>query len=101
MRLIDADKIDFSTVFIGASGFAQDIRDAAQTLIKAQPTVDIKKQIYAELEAHKKLIEDGAGGEYVVELVQIADCLGQFEIYDDVIEDLVESSNWHINKDLN
>lgn len=80
MRLIDADKIDFSTVFKGASDFAQDTRNAAQTLIEAQPTVDIKKQIYADLEAHKKLIEDGFGGEYVVELAQIADILGELEM---------------------
>lgn len=39
MRLIDADKIDFNEVFVGASEFAQDTRNAAQMLIDKQPTV--------------------------------------------------------------
>ena len=38
MRLIDADKIDFNEVFVGASEFAQDTRNAAQMLIDNQPT---------------------------------------------------------------
>lgn len=37
-RLIDADKIDFNEVFVGASEFTQDIRNAAQMLIDNQPT---------------------------------------------------------------
>lgn len=37
-RLIDADKIDFNEVFIGASEFAQDTRNAAQMLIDNQST---------------------------------------------------------------
>ena len=37
-RLIDADKIDFNEVFVGASEFAQDTRNAAQMLIDNQPT---------------------------------------------------------------
>nr|DAR19613.1 MAG TPA: hypothetical protein [Caudoviricetes sp.] len=37
-RLIDADKIDFNEVFVGASEFAQDTRNAAQMLIDEQPT---------------------------------------------------------------
>ena len=41
MRLIDADKIDFGEVFKGASDFAKDIRESAQSLIDAQPTVNI------------------------------------------------------------
>ena len=36
-RLIDADKIDFNEVFVGASEFAQDTRNAAQMLIDNQP----------------------------------------------------------------
>ena len=40
MRLIDADKIDFNEVFIGASEFAKDTREAAQMLIDNQPTVE-------------------------------------------------------------
>ena len=40
MRLIDADKIDFNEVFIGASEFAKDLKEAAQMLIDNQPTVE-------------------------------------------------------------
>ena len=39
-RLIDADKIDFNEVFVGQSDFAKDTRDAARSLIDAQPTVE-------------------------------------------------------------
>lgn len=39
-RLIDADKVNFENVFIGASDFAKDTREAAQSEIDAQPTVD-------------------------------------------------------------
>lgn len=39
MRLIDADKIDFSEVFGGQSELARDIRKAAQGYINKQPTV--------------------------------------------------------------
>ena len=47
MRLIDADKIDFGEVFIGASSdFAKDTREAAQNLIDAQPTAyDVDKVV--------------------------------------------------------
>lgn len=40
MRLIDADKIDFGEVFIGASDFAKDTRNTAQELIDSQPTIN-------------------------------------------------------------
>lgn len=44
MRLIDADKINFNEVFVGASEFAQDTRDVAQILINRQPTAyDVDK----------------------------------------------------------
>lgn len=46
MRLIDADKIDFEKVFIGASDFAKDTREAAQNLIDEQPTAyDVDKVV--------------------------------------------------------
>lgn len=38
MRLIDADKIDFRKIFVGASAFAQDLVNGAQSLIDNQPT---------------------------------------------------------------
>ena len=44
MRLIDADKIDFGKIFIGASDFAKDTREAAQRLIDEMPTAyDVNK----------------------------------------------------------
>ena len=46
MRLIDADKIDFGKVFIGASDFAKDTREAAQKLIDEQPIAyDVDKVV--------------------------------------------------------
>lgn len=46
MRLINADKIDFGKVFIGASEFAKDTREAAQKLIAEQPTsYDVDKVV--------------------------------------------------------
>lgn len=46
MRLIDADKIDFEKVFIGASDFAKDTRETAQNLIDEQPTAyDLDKVV--------------------------------------------------------
>lgn len=48
MRLIDADKIDFGKVFIGASDLAKDTREAAQELIDKMPTAyDTQKVINA------------------------------------------------------
>lgn len=48
MRLIDADKVDFSDVFVGASDFAMETREAAKSLIDMQPSIDfggyMKKQ---------------------------------------------------------
>ena len=49
MRLIDADKIDFSKVFGGHSEFAKDLIAAAQELIDIQPTVFDKEKVHSEL----------------------------------------------------
>ena len=38
MRLIDADEIDFNKAFGSKSGFAKDMRKAAQMLVDKQPT---------------------------------------------------------------
>lgn len=54
-RLIDADKIDFNKVFVGASEFAQDTRNAAQMLIDNQPTAFDGDKVVQQLEM---LIED-------------------------------------------
>lgn len=50
MRLIDADKIDFGKVFIGASDFAKDTREAAQKLIDEQPTAYDVGKVLSKLE---------------------------------------------------
>lgn len=67
MRLIDADKIDFNEVFVGASKFAEDTRQAGKMLIDAQPTAyDVDKVVHEinnkiqELDAKQQLfIENG------------------------------------------
>ena len=46
MRLIDAEKIDFSKAFGGKSDFAKDIRYSAQELIDKQPTAYEEKVIF-------------------------------------------------------
>ena len=48
MRLIDADKIDFKEVFIGASEFAKDLKETAQSLIDRQPTVEAVPVVHGE-----------------------------------------------------
>lgn len=53
MRLIDADEIDFNEVFVGASEFAQDTRNAAQMLIDNQPTAFDLDKIVEQLETRK------------------------------------------------
>lgn len=52
-RLIDADKIDFNEVFVGASEFAQDTRNAAQMLIDNQPTAFDLDKVVEQLETRK------------------------------------------------
>lgn len=52
-RLIDADKIDFNEVFVGASEFAQDTRNAAQMLIDNQPTAFDVGKVVEQLETRK------------------------------------------------
>lgn len=45
MRLIDADKINPTDVFMGATDFAQDCRDAVERLIAMQPTIKLEDLI--------------------------------------------------------
>ena len=49
MRLIDADKIDFSKVFGGHSLFAKDLIAAAQEFIDIQPTAFDKEKVHAQI----------------------------------------------------
>lgn len=51
-RLIDADKIDFNKVFVGASEFAQDTRNAAQMLIDNQPTAFDLDKVMEQLDTY-------------------------------------------------
>lgn len=53
-RLIDADKIDFNEVFVGASKFAEDTRQAGKMLIDAQPTAYDVDKVVEELERLKE-----------------------------------------------
>lgn len=55
MRPIDADKIDFNEIFVGASEFAQDTRNAAQMLIDKQPTAYDVDKIVKQLEEEREL----------------------------------------------
>lgn len=54
MRLIDADKIDFGKVFIGASDFAKDTREAAQKLIDEQPAAYDVDKVVEQLEEEEE-----------------------------------------------
>ena len=51
-RLIDADKIDFNKIFVGASEFAQDTRNAAQMLIDNQSTAFDVDKVVEQLDAY-------------------------------------------------
>ena len=68
MRLIDADKIDFEKVFIGASDFAKDTREAAQKLIDEQPTAYNVDKVVERLEVNAKYFQSEAD-----ELAQVGD----------------------------
>lgn len=67
MRLIDADKIDFSEVFIGESEFAEDVRSAAKTLINRQPTAFDKEKVIETLrsEIHLTVYDPMISGRYI------------------------------------
>lgn len=56
MRLIDADKINFNEVFVGASEFAQDTRYVAQILINRQPTAYDVDKVVKRLEELKSQV---------------------------------------------
>lgn len=61
MRLIDADKIDFGKIFIGASDFAKDTRETAKRLIDEQPTAyDADKVVERLEELREEILSDTA-----------------------------------------
>lgn len=68
MRLIDADKIDFEKVFIGASDFAKNIREAAQELIDEQPTAYDVYKVIEQIENESKKYDEYAKPETAMKL---------------------------------
>ena len=59
MRLIDAYKINFNEVFVGASELAQDTRNAAQMLINRQPTAYDVNKVVKQLKERSKEFNSG------------------------------------------
>lgn len=72
-RLIDADKIDFNEVFKGQSDFAKETREAAQSLINAQPTAYNKDRVVAQLEDAAYIDESFENEE--TKVIQLEDAL--------------------------
>lgn len=82
MRLIDTDKIDFNEVFVGASKFAEDTRQAGKMLIDAQPTaydvdkvleqLENEKEFWSDANAHNKEIgeQKARSYEHAIEIVK-------------------------------
>lgn len=58
MRLIDADKIDFTKAFGGYSAFGKDLISAAQELIDIQQTAFDKKKVLEELEHNMNIAKE-------------------------------------------
>ncbi len=74
MRLIDADKIDFNEVFVGASEFAQDTRNAAQMLIDNQPTAFDLDKVMKQLENRSALARP-VGWSKAYEIIMLKDAI--------------------------
>ena len=73
-RLIDADKIDFNEVFVGASEFAQDTRNAAQMLIDNQPTAFDLDKVVEQLENRSALARP-VGWSKAYEIIMLKDAI--------------------------
>ena len=73
-RLIDADKIDFNEVFVGASEFAQDTRNAAQMLIDNQPTAFDVDKVMEQLENRSALARP-VGWSKAYEIIMLKDAI--------------------------
>nr|WP_296488600.1 hypothetical protein [uncultured Acetatifactor sp.] len=71
MRLIDADKIDFGKVFIGASDFAKDTREAAQKLIDEQPTAYDMDKVVGQMEEYIKESSNVDYNRAMIEAIEI------------------------------
>lgn len=73
-RLIDADKIDFNEVFVGASEFVQDTRNAAQMLIDNQPTAFDLDKVMEQLENRSALARP-VGWSKAYEIIMLKDAI--------------------------
>lgn len=73
-RLIDADKIDFNEVFVGASEFAQDTRNAAQMLIDNQSTAFDFDKVVEQLEKRSALARP-VGWSKAYEIIMLKDAI--------------------------
>ena len=73
-RLIDADKIDFNEVFVGASEFAQDTRNAAQMLIDNQQTAFDLDKVMEQLENRSALARP-VGWSKAYEIIMLKDAI--------------------------
>ena len=58
MRLNDADEIDFNKAFGGKSGFAKDMRKAAQMLVDKQSTAFDVEKVIEKLQALSDKADD-------------------------------------------
>lgn len=75
MRLIDADKIDFNEVFVGASEFAQDTRNAAQMLIDNQPTAFDLDKVVEQLDKVSDYYEFDEQGKEHVQMINLTEAI--------------------------
>lgn len=73
-RLIDANKIDFNEVFVGASEFAQDTRNAAQMLIDNQPTAFDLDKVMEQLE-DRSVMSRPVGWSKAYEIIMLKDAI--------------------------
>ena len=70
----EADKIDFNEVFVGASEFAQDTRNAAQMLIDNQPTAFDLDKVMEQLENRSALARP-VGWSKAYEIIMLKDAI--------------------------
>lgn len=73
MRLIDSDEIDFNEVFVGASEFAEDTRQAGKMLINAQPTAYDVDKVVEELEEYSNADEAECHG--TIPVIELDDAI--------------------------
>lgn len=85
MRLIDADKVDFNEVIVGASDFARDTRAAAQSLIDGQPEISRWIPVEERLPKRKEWIGTDGEEHYLrrLEVAVASDTLEYFFVFYD------------------